>query len=1258
MLANFIVTSAADSGAGTLRAAISSSVSNGAGTDVIQFSPTLDGQTINLTSFVNNVAAGSTMAGPSAFFINNSTSLVIDGLTGLSRGITIARAGGTAFRLFDVAAGSDLTLQSLTLSNGNAQGFAGGYAFVDGGGGGSAGLGGAIFNQGSLTILDSTLSGNTAQGGAGGAYTTFTNPTSTGGGGGGGLGANGANGQVNNHYGGAGGGPNGGNGGGTLQGGGNGGFGGGGGGGWIGVHGGVGGFGGGGGGGHNNSGGGGGFGGGGGGGYNNSGGGLGGYGGGNGSNGPFAGAGGGGAGMGGAIFNEAGTVTITNSTITGNTVNGGAGGLGYTLPGGGTPASGQPGKGLGGGLFNHNGTITVTNSTFSENTAADGGRSIFNLGDSIGKTTATTTATAAITNTILGQADTSGQDFTGTIVGTGANSTSGTNNLIRTQSGFAGSFSTADPMLGALANNFGPTPTMALLSGSPAIDAAVKAGAPTTDQRGLARDPDNAGTIDIGAYERLGLNMVVNTAADATTPADNVLSLREAINLANGTLSFGALSAPEQTKVTPAAGLATTITFASSMDGQTIRLSKFVNDVSVGSTMAGPSAFFISTSSPLVIDGQTGLSQGITIARDTNPASYAGGQIPNFRLFDVPVGSSLTLQGLTLSAGKAQGFVGGSGSWSGAGGGSGGLGGAIFNQGSLTILNSLLSGNTAQGGAGGSFQSGPSLYGGAGGAGLGAVGGAVTANTGSAGGGPNGGLGGTTSGSAGTGGATGGFGGGGGGGGKGSSTGGPGGTGGFGAGGGGGGYFAGNGGRGGFGGGGGGASGNGSLLGVNGYGGGYGGAASTSGGRSGGGGGAGLGGAIFNEAGTVTITNSTITANTASGGAAGTAPDANGTAGRAMGGGLFNHNGTIQIANSTFSGNTAADGGRGIFNLGEKYEKTTSSTSAIITISNSIIGQSDTSASDLYIRRIGPPGTSVSRVSGGSNLIRTITNVAGINSLTGTLTSDPKLGALASNGGLSQTMALLSGSPAIDAGDPTFNPADPDGNPATNDALPYDQRGVGFDRLRDGDSTGGAHVDIGAFEVQPAPTLPGDYNLNHVVDAGDYVLWRKTLGATGVSAFTGADGSGNAQVGAEDYGVWRVHFGQSTPAAGAGSSTPESESSEVATNAFSISVASHSEPASTESSEAATNAAGVAIPEVRDSQPRVDFKSPLALSARYSNATTGADDLMLLAISRIESSSREYHLVSVWTDDIEHCHDMEFQPQIDEPLAIALAEWQ
>ena len=56
-----------------------------------------------------------------------------------------------------------------------------------------------------------------------------------------------------------------------------------------------------------------------------------------------------------------------------------------------------------------------------------------------------------------------------------------------------------DPKLGPLADNGGPTLTMALLPGSPAIDAGDTSLAPTTDQRGFPRPFGLA--ADIGAYE-------------------------------------------------------------------------------------------------------------------------------------------------------------------------------------------------------------------------------------------------------------------------------------------------------------------------------------------------------------------------------------------------------------------------------------------------------------------------------------------------------------------------------------------------------------------------------------------------------------------------------------------------------------------------------------------------------------------------------------------------------------------------------------
>src|SRR5262249_53100740 len=57
----------------------------------------------------------------------------------------------------------------------------------------------------------------------------------------------------------------------------------------------------------------------------------------------------------------------------------------------------------------------------------------------------------------------------------------------------------ANPLLGPLQNNGGPTQTIALLPGSPAVDAGDNSSAPATDQRGLPRIV--GGIIDIGAFE-------------------------------------------------------------------------------------------------------------------------------------------------------------------------------------------------------------------------------------------------------------------------------------------------------------------------------------------------------------------------------------------------------------------------------------------------------------------------------------------------------------------------------------------------------------------------------------------------------------------------------------------------------------------------------------------------------------------------------------------------------------------------------------
>src|SRR5262249_32580078 len=135
---------------------------------------------------------------------------------------------------------------------------------------------------------------------------------------------------------------------------------------------------------------------------------------------------------------------------------------------------------------------------------------------SLGDSTTTDTfddthnANALIANTIIGQSDTAVEDFTGRSLGQGKDATLSAANLIPTDSYgyefFAGGTLESDPKLGPLQNNGGPTPTLALQPGSPAIDAGINAVAVdhsdnplTTDQRGQPRIVN--GTVDIGAFE-------------------------------------------------------------------------------------------------------------------------------------------------------------------------------------------------------------------------------------------------------------------------------------------------------------------------------------------------------------------------------------------------------------------------------------------------------------------------------------------------------------------------------------------------------------------------------------------------------------------------------------------------------------------------------------------------------------------------------------------------------------------------------------
>jgi hypothetical protein len=75
------------------------------------------------------------------------------------------------------------------------------------------------------------------------------------------------------------------------------------------------------------------------------------------------------------------------------------------------------------------------------------------------------------------------------------------------------------------------------------------------------------------------------------------------------------------------------------------------------------------------------------------------------------------------------------------------------------------------------------------------------------------------------------------------------------------------------------------------------------------------------------------------------------------------------------------------------------------------------------------------------------------------------------------------------------------------------------------------NVDFGNHSTA-APVLAGDFNMDGIVDAGDYVLWRKSAGNPPQS-LAAAAGTGNGPMGPQDYTLWRSNFGNQASGAGA-----------------------------------------------------------------------------------------------------------------------------
>lgn len=355
---------------------------------------------------------------------------------------------------------------------------------------------------------------------------------------------------------------------------------------------------------------------------------------------------------GGAILNVFGTLRLDNCTLSGNSATGYGGGLANVYLGKATltncTLSGNSAFSGGGILLDNGGgppsssQVTLTNCTLSGNSASGG--------DYQGGGIRSNSGTLTLNNTIVANS-TSGLDLaTG---GTGR--LQGSNNLIETDdtTGELSNPVTGDPRLGPLRDNGGPTRTMALLAGSPAINAGLNFDL-KTDQRGAPFARVYGGKVDIGAYEVQRVKLVVDTNDSGVDGDYSVgkLGLREAIALANANPGTDLITF-DMPKVGPLIYLT---------QGQALTITETV-------VINGPGA------------------GALTIKSLNNPSDPRWSSI-----FDIDAAASgsglVDIYGLTLTGGIAD------------------QGGAIRNAGLLRVSNTVIDNNIGTSGGGGVYNEG------------------------------------------------------------------------------------------------------------------------------------------------------------------------------------------------------------------------------------------------------------------------------------------------------------------------------------------------------------------------------------------------------------------------------------------------------------------------------------------------------------------------------------------------------------------------
>jgi hypothetical protein len=225
-----------------------------------------------------------------------------------------------------------------------------------------------------------------------------------------------------------------------------------------------------------------------------------------------------------------------------------------------------------------------------------------------------------------------------------------------------------------------------------------------------------------------------------------------------------------------------------------------------------------------------------------------------------------------------------------------------------------------------------------------------------------------------------------------------------------------------------------------------------------------IGGGISGT-GNVTVTSSTIVANTA--GRSGAIDAFNltptgkiltlvnstisGNSASSRVGGVFANTPTVNVRNSTIAFNTAAGGKSGMTTYGVGLTVQAAPNSVTLNLDSSLIANNAYASTPLDFSVILGIGKSIT-TNGAHDLVYATSDTVPGGTMQHTC---PLLGPLRNNGGPTATHALLSGSPAIDAGS----------NPANKDE---DQRGIDIDTAPlPYPRVVGPAADIGAFEVHP-----------------------------------------------------------------------------------------------------------------------------------------------------------------------------------------------